>query len=153
MMISFPLGLLRTAFISALISIMGLSLMPNAYDPILNVWDKAKHFAAFLLLTALFTKAWPNRPTLLIKCLLLLLYGLLIECLQALTPDRHFSLLDLLANATGIAVFASLIQLKTLFSKTGENGPDQAKVQVNSPAPDKDSIADMKTTEQESDDP
>ncbi len=122
MAISLLLSLLRTAFITALIIIMGLSLMPNAYDPILSVWDKAKHFAAFFLLMALFTKAWPNRPALLTKCFLLLLYGLLVECLQTLTPDRHFSLLDLLANATGIIAFASVIHLKTRISKKERTG-------------------------------
>ncbi|GAA4648262.1 hypothetical protein GCM10023116_05290 [Kistimonas scapharcae] len=114
MAISLPLILSRTAFITALIVIMGLSLMPNAYDPILSVWDKAKHFAAFFFLTALFHKAWPMRPAFLKKCLLLVLYGLLVESLQTLTPDRHFSLLDLLANAAGIVAFACAMRMQSV---------------------------------------
>ncbi|WP_211824146.1 VanZ family protein [Kistimonas asteriae] len=128
---------------------MALSLMPNAYDPILSVWDKAKHFAAFFLLMALFHKAWPNRPTFLKKCLLLVLYGLLVESLQTLTPDRHFSLLDLLANTTGIAAFACAMRMKALISEKLSNGKKQNKVQVNPPVPNKESITDMETAEQE----
>ena len=148
-----PLSLLRIAFITALIVSMALSLMPNAYDPILSVWDKAKHFTAFFLLTALFHEAWPNRPGLLEKCLLLVLYGLLVECLQTLTPDRHFSLLDLLANATGIATCACVMHLKAIISEKLSNGKTQNEVQANQPVPGKGSIADMETAEQERDDP
>ena len=149
MVIRLPLSLLRIAFITALIVIMALSLMPNAYDPILSVWDKAKHFAAFFLLTALFHEAWPNRPTFLKKCLLLVLYGLLVESLQTMTPDRHFSLLDLLANATGIAAFACVMRMETVISGKLSNEPNQDKVQMNPPVPGKGSITDMETAKQE----
>ncbi|OQX38169.1 MAG: hypothetical protein B0D91_04875 [Oceanospirillales bacterium LUC14_002_19_P2] len=98
--------------------------MPNAYDPTPHLWDKIKHFAAFFLLAALFDQGWPKQPTPMSKFLLLALYGLLVECLQAFTPDRHFSLLDLAADAAGIATYAGAAVI--IHSFAGGNAKTQS---------------------------
>ncbi|UGQ45478.1 hypothetical protein [Massilia endophytica] len=80
-------------------------LLPNRWLPPLPN-DKLLHALAFAALTALA----PRGPTL-AACLGLFLLGWLIECLQALVPDRGFSWGDLAANGAGIAGAALALEL------------------------------------------
>ncbi|OON60759.1 hypothetical protein B0920_17545 [Massilia sp. KIM] len=90
-------------------------LVPNRWLPPLPN-DKFMHFAGFAVLTALALplagehggKAWWLAG--------LLAGGWLIECLQALVPDRRFCWRDLAANAAGIAFTAVLFHLYASFS-------------------------------------
>ncbi|PAV25558.1 VanZ family protein [Tamilnaduibacter salinus] len=66
-------------------------------------WDKANHLIAFLELTILTRLGWPRLP-LPVIALSLTGYGALIEAVQSTLPYREFSLLDLAADMTGIAL-------------------------------------------------
>ncbi len=91
--------------VSALVSV--LYLLPEAGPPGEAQIDKLAHLAAF---SAVGVATWPAtqqpRPffyLFLIGCAL----GIGLECLQALVPQRHFSVLDILANMVGIAIGAA----------------------------------------------
>jgi VanZ family protein len=65
--------------------------------------DKVNHLIAFLELTLLVRLGWPQlKPLYFVP--LLLGFGMLIEIVQATLPYRDFSMADVAADATGIAV-------------------------------------------------
>lgn len=74
-------------------------------------WDKANHFIAFLVLSALLDFSLPHWPFAGRKILLLLGYGLILELVQYFLPLRHFSVADVLADGVGIIVYISLLPL------------------------------------------
>lgn len=80
-------------------------LVPNRWLPPLPN-DKFLHFASFAVLSVLALRVAEDRLEALFWLLGLLVAGWLIECLQALVPDRHFCWRDLVANAAGIAAVA-----------------------------------------------
>jgi VanZ family protein len=80
-------------------------LVPNRWLPPLPN-DKFMHFASFALLAALALRLADGGAEAALWLLGLLVAGWLIECLQALVPDRRFCWRDLLANAAGIAFVA-----------------------------------------------
>ncbi|RZJ85417.1 MAG: hypothetical protein EOO64_00800 [Massilia sp.] len=80
-------------------------LVPNRWLPPLPN-DKFLHFASFALLAVLALRVAEDRLEALFWLLGLLVAGWLIECLQALVPDRRFCWRDLTANAAGIAAVA-----------------------------------------------
>ena len=107
--------LIRLALIAACLAegllILVLALAGNA-QPSGNFlslgWDKANHFAAYLLFTATSRLAFPKIPIpVMIFCLIL--FGSAIELLQPLW-GRELNPLDLLANAAGIAAGLALIE-------------------------------------------
>jgi VanZ family protein len=64
--------------------------------------DKVWHGLAFSALMVWFAGVYPPRQFGRLF-LLLLCYGILIETLQAFTPNRHVEAADVLANVTGAA--------------------------------------------------
>ena len=80
-------------------------LVPNRWLPPLPN-DKFMHFAGFGLLSVLALRVANGLGESVFWLLGLLVAGWLIECLQALVPDRRFCWRDLAANAAGIAVVA-----------------------------------------------
>jgi VanZ family protein len=72
--------------------------------------DKLAHGLAFLALAGLADFAYPRQP-LLYKLLPLAGYGLALELAQGLLPYREASFLDWLADAAGLAAYASLAPL------------------------------------------
>ena len=80
-------------------------LVPNRWLPPLPN-DKFLHFASFAVLAILALRVADGRMETLCWLLGLLIAGGLIECLQALVPDRRFCWRDLAANAAGIAAVA-----------------------------------------------
>jgi len=79
---------------------LALSLMPPALDVSSGHGDKIVHLAGYALLTfwwaQLVTRQrWKLAAT-------IVLFGLAIEGLQGLTPDRLPDLLDALANSSGV---------------------------------------------------
>jgi len=79
---------------------LALSLMPPALDVSSGHSDKIVHLAGYALLTfwwaQLVTRQrWKLAAT-------IVLFGLAIEGLQGLTPDRLPDLLDALANSSGV---------------------------------------------------
>ena len=70
--------------------------------------DKLVHAAGFLLLAFFADAGWPHLGFVRAKYLPLLAYGLVIECLQHYLPGRSFELLDILADGSGLLLYAIL---------------------------------------------
>ena len=65
-------------------------------------WDKTDHLAGFATLTLLARAGWPRHGW---RSLVgLMLFGALIEGLQALTPHRFAEWGDLIADALGVLI-------------------------------------------------
>lgn len=94
----------KTAFWTLLVVLTVLSLLPQAFlpPPAFSIWDKAQHAMGFWVLTLLGLWSFPRNPLRLV--IALLIYGGLIEVVQALSGWRTGDWLDLLADAIGIAI-------------------------------------------------
>jgi hypothetical protein len=88
-------------------------LVPNSWLPPLPN-DKFLHFAGFGLLSALALRLAHGRSEAGWWLFGLLVAGCLIECLQALVPERRFCWRDIGANAAGIAFAAAGAQVVAL---------------------------------------
>lgn len=100
---------------------MVLCLMPGRDLPSVSFFeaDKIGHFFVYLVLAFLMWYGWKKQNTFqwlqknaFVKILVITaVYGFAVEIMQeTLTADRHFDLLDALANSTG-AVAGSLISV------------------------------------------
>ncbi|MCC2971141.1 VanZ family protein [Massilia sp. IC2-476] len=89
-------------------------LVPNRWLPPLPN-DKFLHFASFAVLSVLALRVARSPLEALFWLLGLLVAGWLIECLQALVPDRSFCWRDIGANAAGIAFAAVGAQVYVSF--------------------------------------
>ena len=96
--------------------------MPGKDLPSVSIWeaDKIGHFGVYVVLSFLMfygwinqsTKSWFRTNTFLKILLITSCYGFAVELMQELlTADRHFDLLDALANATG-AIAGGFISVK-----------------------------------------
>jgi len=90
----------QVLFYVALIAISWLALSMQSDPAITTGWDKGNHLLAFFTLYLLLDFAYPFGDG--AKIGLLLLYALLVECIQGLIPWRAFSLLDLVADLAGL---------------------------------------------------
>lgn len=75
-----------------------------------GLWDKAQHALGYALLAGLLMAA-QRRPRPLVAGVVVLAIGAVLEGLQALTPDRSADVIDLVANAIGIAVACGAVAL------------------------------------------
>lgn len=108
--------LTRTARIFLALSLAGitaLSLVPVTGSLAVNIWDKAQHAGAYIYLTLLVWAAATPRRLTLRHAAALMAYGIGIEVIQAGLPWRSFSLLDMAANAAGIAMGGAFTLLLT----------------------------------------
>ena len=78
---------------------------------IFDLNDKLNHLAAFFSLALLSDFAFRGNGFGAAKFLPLLGYGLLLESIQHFLPYREFSLLDLAADALGMALYAASVPL------------------------------------------
>lgn len=78
-----------------------LALTPQPVD-LSSSNDKSDHLLAFFSLTLLLRHGWPNLPPWRTVFGVMLGYGIAIELLQLLVPDRDGSLLDIVADLAGI---------------------------------------------------
>lgn len=108
---SSPRRLLRAAFWGALLVIAALAFGPPVGPEGPEHLDKLNHLLAFALLAVLAQAAYPDRPRAPLRWTLLLGYGLLIEAVQALLPERELSLLDLAADGAGILAGALILRI------------------------------------------
>jgi len=92
--------LAQVMFYLALIAISWLALSMQSAPTITTGWDKSNHLLAFFTLYLLLDFAYPLGDAR--KIVLLLLYGVLLECVQGVIPWRAFSLLDLVADLGGL---------------------------------------------------
>ena len=106
-----PLPVARLALALAVIAIMVLALMPMTAVPVTTAWDKLDHVLAFFTLALLAEQAFPGRSFWRGLVLGLLAFGVGIEIAQWFTPDREASLLDVMADGIGIAIYGAVRQL------------------------------------------
>lgn len=93
----------RTLFFSCILIILFLAITSIQIEIIESIWDKFKHSFAFFTLYILFSLSY-EKQTVFSKSLLLLFYGILIECIQYFIPNRYFSFLDIFADTVGIFI-------------------------------------------------
>ena len=79
-----------------------LMLLPAQDLPQINIWDKAEHAGTFFSLMALAALAYYQKYSPQRLALLLIAYGIAIECIQFFIPSRSFSVLDIVADTTGV---------------------------------------------------
>lgn len=99
---------------AAMAAVCAGCLVPNRWLPPLPN-DKLLHFASFAVLGLLALRVAQGWQEACLWLLGLLIAGWLIECLQALVPDRRFCWRDIGANAAGIAFAALGAHLYTIF--------------------------------------
>jgi len=100
------------AFYICIVAIEYLATTSIEIKPIQNSWDKANHFIAFFTLYVTLSLGYPKLE-LFKKVMILLAFGIQIECVQYFLPNREFSLLDVVADGVGI-VFG-IIVVKSLW--------------------------------------
>lgn len=111
----------KYGFFAALVLLMvagiKVATMPLNFPESLNVSDKFVHFFVFFCFTLLIDVVSSREPFWLWKALPLALYGFGIEVLQYLSPERSFSLMDALADFSGIALYWLIKQLVYLVAR------------------------------------
>jgi len=85
---------------------LSLAPVPSDKPPLIN--DKLAHFIAYAVLAANLDHAFATTRFTIKKFFFLFSYGVLIEILQHFTPTREFSLLDMLANTSGMLFYLLL---------------------------------------------
>lgn len=95
----------RIALALAAVAVAALSFVPPPPDAPEIGWDKANHFAAFAVIAALASLALraPQRRDA-VAAAGTLAYGVFIEAVQSQIPRRSAEVLDVVADAIGIAV-------------------------------------------------
>ncbi len=79
-----------------------VSLPPTGPD--IPQGDKLGHALAYFALAAWFSQITASRGVLLAHAAGFVMIGMALEVLQAPNPERHFEVLDMLANAAGVAL-------------------------------------------------
>lgn len=79
-----------------------LMLLPAKDLPHVNIWDKAEHAGTFFMLMTLAVLGYFKKYSLHRLALLLIAYGIAIECIQFFIPSRSFSVLDMVADSIGV---------------------------------------------------
>lgn len=90
------------AFSFCVLAVLVLALMPTDMPIPSTGWDKSNHLLAFSVMVLLGRRTYPGRTIAVLAGLLA--YGALIEILQSFTPNRSAELLDLMADAIGLAL-------------------------------------------------
>lgn len=106
-----PLIMMRIMLAIALLVTTGLATMKGGPVEAAHMNDKFCHLAGFFMLAWLADFSFPRAGFGLTKILPLLGYGLLIEIIQFFLPYRSFSLLDLVADGAGIALYGMALLL------------------------------------------
>ena len=99
------------AFVAASLFTLWRAVLPDDGGIGFIPWDKAKHFIAFYVLTALAVAALPASRFWRIAAVLLT-FGVAIEAVQALV-GRDAALGDVIADACGIAALIGPILLRS----------------------------------------
>lgn len=97
--------LARTALALCVLAVAVLAFAPLQEPLPVLTYDKGNHLLAFAVMAWLADLSWPGRRYALARWSWLLSYGLLIEVIQRELPFRHFSWLDVTADALGIALY------------------------------------------------
>ena len=103
---------MRFVLISLILVILGigiLSLLPPRSGMELPTNDKVGHFVAYTVLTVNAGLLVERRKWIVLFATCIL-YGMLLELLQGLVPGRQVSVLDVLANSTGVLIGWLILQ-------------------------------------------
>ncbi|MET0070993.1 MAG: VanZ family protein [Candidatus Thiodiazotropha sp.] len=104
-------GSFRLLLAIALVVISYLAFTPQESPVAADINDKIAHILAFVVLAFLLDFSWPQSPWRLHKAIPLLGYGLFIEAVQSLLPNRVFSLWDFGADIVGVLIYPLLLPL------------------------------------------
>ena len=85
-------------------TIVFLSLAPDLPDTGVEQGDKLGHFLAYGTLMFWFCQIYATRPTRVAHALAFAAMGVALEFAQGMTEYRTFEVLDMLANAIGVAL-------------------------------------------------
>lgn len=106
-----PPFLKQLQFWVLLLACLALSLVPQPPGVFELASDKLWHALAYLVLYLSCQFAYRRQTTYITRFALLLGFSLLIEVLQFFMPNREFSLLDVIANAAGLAFAVLIVRL------------------------------------------
>jgi VanZ family protein len=101
------ISIAKLAFWPTWIALTCLFLMPPQFLPpdIFDRWDKLQHALAFWVLTLLGLVAYGRNPTTIKRMTIaMVIYGALVEVLQALSGWRYGELSDWIADLVGVAI-------------------------------------------------
>jgi len=101
----------RVMLVVSLMLIIYLATTELTHPLMMSVNDKLGHVLAFVILAFFMDFSFPASSFNLSKILPLLAYGLLIEVIQYFLPYRMFSLLDMLADGSGLVIYVLLIPI------------------------------------------
>lgn len=103
-------------FLVFIVTIEYLATTSLSIKVVENSWDKANHFIAFFALFLTFSFGF-EKISLHNKIVLLLLFGIQIEIVQAFLPFREFSLFDIFADFIGILIGIFVVNRLRLLGK------------------------------------
>ncbi|MEO1436683.1 MAG: VanZ family protein [Bacteroidota bacterium] len=101
--------------------IFGLSVMPGTSLPKFTLMDflqpdKVGHLVVYAMLVFLILwgfkrrdKKWPVKKQRIRVLVYSILYGIAIECIQQFLTDRHFDVLDIIANIIGCSLGITIV--------------------------------------------
>ncbi|MGD8913329.1 MAG: VanZ family protein [Candidatus Thiodiazotropha sp.] len=102
---------IRGLLVMALLVISYLAFTPLNTPIIAGFNDKLSHIFAFVVLAFLVDFSWPQTRWNPFKYIPLIGYGLFIEAVQALIPQRQFSTWDMVADILGLLIYPLLLPL------------------------------------------
>lgn len=113
--------LMKFASVAVTVLVVIVALGPAKWQPRTGLGWQIEHFLGYFVITAMFCLAWP-RPF--VVGAALIAGGVLLEALQALTPDRSSNPVAALCGAGGTLAAALLawFLLRTFASKSGKAG-------------------------------
>jgi hypothetical protein len=101
-------SLIKFASVAVAVLVVIFALGPAKWAPRTNLGFEVDHFLGYFVITTMFCLAWP-RP--LVVGGALIVGGVLLEGLQALTPDRSSNSLAALYGACGALAAALLAEI------------------------------------------
>ena len=104
----------RLVLVLALMMVTSMALTPTPGELQQSINDKLGHALTFMLLAFLAHASWPGLRFGWRQLSALLGYGVALEIAQYYIPSRYFSVLDMLADLAGIALYIMLIPLVRL---------------------------------------
>jgi hypothetical protein len=113
---------MKFASVAAAVLVVIVALGPAKWAPRTGFGFEVDHFLGYFVITAMFCLAWP-RPFVVGGALIV--GGVLLEGLQALTPDRSSNSLAALYGAGGALAAALLAEIfiRAIAKKSPEAGP------------------------------
>jgi VanZ family protein len=120
---NYSIIVLRCLFITALGATLTASVIRVDGPLPCGFNDKFWHGFTYFVLSLLADRSFPASPFNAMKFVPVFLFGTFIEFVQYLIPWRSFSVLDMLANASGILMYGILALFFTFFSDAHRRNP------------------------------